>query len=526
MTSAEFFAGIGGFATAFWRADIKTVVQIEYDSDCLELLASKHPGAERISNVLGINQIHRRMRLGLPILNYEKWKRLFELLARSDVFCGGFPCQDLSVAGARAGLAGERSGLWFAFRRIIALFRPAWVVIENVPGMLSSNGGADLGVIFSGLEKLGYRWAYRTLDAQYTGLAQRRERVFIVAHRPHGKRSVGASEVLDEAGILRLVAEVLFEPESLCWDNPPSREAGQKVAAPIAGVSNGGGANGPGRTADDAECLIPETSHAVACMTGGVDREDRHTLIPEPAFVMAHGQVNAEIRRDGSPSLTCNHEAPIIAFGSKDSGHDAQEDLSPTLRSMNFKDSHLNGGGQVAIAFKPSHFTRGKDGAPSEVVPPLSADADKGDQEAVIAFEPRYFTRDNKTGGAPSETVDITNCKKAGDSAPVLAFQTRIARNGRGQPEEIAPALNGANAGATSDMRPCLASAGGVRRLTPVECERLQGFNDDYTADFSDSVRYRMLGNAVAVNVVEWIAHRLARAIQKSKPVDVLPSAG
>lgn len=128
-------------------------------------------------------------------------------------------------------------------------------------------------------------------------------------------------------------------------------------------------------------------------------------------------------------------------------------------------------------AFKPSHFTRGKDGAPSELHPPLSADADKGDQEPVI-------------------------------------FQTRIARNGRGQPDTVCPSLNGTNAGDTSDMRPVVATTMAVRRLTPLECERLMGWEDGWTNGFSDSVRYKMCGNGVVGTCSVWIGKRIVRYLQ------------
>ncbi len=100
-----------------------------------------------------------------------------------------------------------------------------------------------------------------------------------------------------------------------------------------------------------------------------------------------------------------------------------------------------------------------------------------------------------------------------------LAFQTRIARNGRGQPEEVCPTLQGAGAGSTSDMRPCISTGMAVRRLTPRECERLQGFPDDYTAitfrgkPASDGPRYRALGNSMAVPVLRWIGERI-RAVE------------
>lgn len=135
-----------------------------------------------------------------------------------------------------------------------------------------------------------------------------------------------------------------------------------------------------------------------------------------------------------------------------------------------------NGGGKPgrgysAVAFKPSHFTRGKDGAPSEVVPPLSADADKGDQEAVVAFHRNA-------------------------SCSVTAQ------------DDITAALR-SNAEHSNQF---LQSGMQVRRLTPTECERLQSFPDGWTKDFSDSVRYRMLGNAVCVNVAEWIGRRMVKA--------------
>ena len=130
-----------------------------------------------------------------------------------DIVAGGFPCQDLSVAGRRAGLNGERSGLWFEFHRILADVKPRWVVVENVPGLLSSHKGRDFAVILRGLVELGYGVCWRVLDAQYFGLAQRRKRVFIVG-------SLGDYSCL----------QVLFESEGVSGDPPESRKAGTEVA--------------------------------------------------------------------------------------------------------------------------------------------------------------------------------------------------------------------------------------------------------------------------------------------------------
>jgi len=141
-----------------------------------------------------------------------------------------------------------------------------------------------------------------------------------------------------------------------------------------------------------------------------------------------------------------------------------------------------------------------------------SGDDKPGQGYPCVAFQPRYYTRDNKTGGAPNETVDITNAHKAGDSAPVMAFESRFARNDRGAPSDIASPLK-AESGRTGKGDGATMAAGpfGVRRLTPTECERLQGIPDGWTDvnGMSDSARYRMLGNAVARVCAEWLGQRI-----------------
>ena len=143
----------------------------------------------------------------------------------ADLIIAGFPCQDLSVAGDRRGLAGERSGLFWEIIRIARASTPRWVLLENVPGLLSSNGGRDMGAVVGALGQLGYGWAYRVLDAQHFGVPQRRRRVFIVGC----------------LGSARRAGEVLFEPESVRGDSAPSRQARAGSAECLsAGVSVGG----------------------------------------------------------------------------------------------------------------------------------------------------------------------------------------------------------------------------------------------------------------------------------------------
>jgi DNA (cytosine-5)-methyltransferase 1 len=141
---------------------------------------------------------------------FKEWK----LNEPIDLLVGGTPCQAFSVAGLRKGLADPRGNLTLTFLAMVEHFRPKWVVWENVPGVMSDKTGA-FGAFLGGLGELGYGWAYRVLDAQYFGVAQRRRRVFVVGH---------------SGGQWQRAASVLFEPESLRWDTAPSREAGKGVA--------------------------------------------------------------------------------------------------------------------------------------------------------------------------------------------------------------------------------------------------------------------------------------------------------
>jgi DNA (cytosine-5)-methyltransferase 1 len=163
---------------------------------------------------------------GIP--NYGDFTKLIAKdheRAGVDVLVGGTPCQAFSIAGLRAGLADPRGNLALAFVALVDALRPRWVVWENVPGVLSSNGGRDFGSFLGALGELGYGWAYRILDAQHFALAQRRQRVFLVASPGDWTRP----------------AQVLFEPEGVQWDSPPRRQAGAGVAGTV-----GAGATGRG----------------------------------------------------------------------------------------------------------------------------------------------------------------------------------------------------------------------------------------------------------------------------------------
>ena len=177
MKVASFFSGIGGIDLGLEKAGMEVAFQCEILSFGQKVL-KKHwpdvPLAQDITKVVGTD------------------------IPEVDVFAGGFPCQDLSLAnqGKRKGLEGARSGLFYKYAELIEEKRPRWVFIENVPGLLNSAQGGDFNVVLSTLDELGYCVAWRVLDAKFFGTPQRRRRTYIVASRG----TIGAAEVLFERG--------------------------------------------------------------------------------------------------------------------------------------------------------------------------------------------------------------------------------------------------------------------------------------------------------------------------------------
>ena len=290
MTFLSFFTGIGGFDLGFEQSGMECVGQVERDKTCQLVLNAHWPAVPKGNDV-------RTYKHTGPI---------------PDVICGGFPCQDLSVAGKRKGLAGERSGLWFAFRDVIASLKPRWVVIENVPGLLSSNEGRDFAVLLHGLGELGYRFASRVLDSQYDGVAQRRRRVFIVGSLGNGR-----------------CAEVLFEPESLRRHPAPSRKAGEGVAGTL---TKGLGSGGP--KDDDAArgMYVPDTCKTLTAESDASPTGDGRGF-EIVAHKVAHDSV-CHCAKGGDPTTDNYVVAPLTTKSYAD--NDGQEDkliITPSLVS-------------------------------------------------------------------------------------------------------------------------------------------------------------------------------------------------
>ena len=201
LTGVSLFAGVGGFDLAMERNGVEVVANVEIDKQCQKVLAKHFPNAKQFSDITDVK--------GSDLIGAG-----FE--PSRGIITGGFPCQDLSVAGKRAGLVGERSGLFWEIARLIEETKTEWFILENVPGLLTSNKGKDFGVVIGTMADIGYSLAWRVLDAQHFGVPQRRRRVFIVGRRTGD----GLSS-----------AEVLFKSEGLRRNTTQSKPKRQDTTA-------------------------------------------------------------------------------------------------------------------------------------------------------------------------------------------------------------------------------------------------------------------------------------------------------
>ena len=383
-----------------------------------------------------------------------------------DLFCGGTPCQAFSVAGLRQSLDDARGNLSLIFCEIanaidqvrsVQQSDPCIVFWENVPGVLNTKDnafGCFLGALAGEDEALiapGGRWtnagfidgpqravAWRVLDAQYFGVAQRRRRVFVVA---------SARNDFDPAA-------VLFEFDGVRRDTAPSREAGERVAPCVT--------NGPpfSRTGNErVEC--------------------------EAIITMAHGQGGAEIGFNRNPTLTCNHEAPIAAYAIQGSMIGRNDHAGPQGDGINEEVCFTQNTTDRHAVAQPIDFRnlRYHDGDVSGTM----------QSKATGGYSLNYMTGVHSV----AQPIGFTRCDHGGDA---VVDGTPTMRCGSNYSAHLAASM------------PNMA----VRRLTPTECERLQGFPDGYTNikdKCPDGPRYKALGNSWAVPVVRWIGERINRAL-------------
>ena len=309
-----------------------------------------------------------------------------------ELLVGGTPCQSFSVAGLRKGLADPRGNLMLTYLAMADHFKPKWLLWENVPGVLSSNRGADFGALLQGMARLGYGFAYRVLDAQHFGVPQRRRRVFVVGC----------------LGDWRSAAKVLFESESLCGDITPSRCEGQEIANCLTkSPSSHSGFNPASHEGNGVVWPAPVASTLNASFGDKQGLENQHINQGAPLFVQ---------------SVYENH------------GTDSrikEVSVCPTMTSR-----YGTGGNNIPLV------------------------------QAVGVGEKPYTAHCLRSGASRADKHEST---------------TYIVPNMR------------------------------VRRLTPKECERLQGFPDNYTniPNAPDTGRYKALGNSMAVPVMRWIGQRI-----------------
>jgi DNA (cytosine-5)-methyltransferase 1 len=199
LTAVSLFAGVGGFELALGNHGVKVVASVEIDDAARGVLAHKFPDSKLFSDVKEVT--------GDDLIAAG-------FIPERGIITGGFPCQDLSVAGRRAGLDGARSGLYWEIVRLAEETQSKWLVLENVPGLLTSQSGRDMGIVLGTLVDRGYSVSWRVLDAQHFGVPQRRRRVFIVAGRTTDRR----------------VGQILLESEGSGRNNQESHSQGKDFA--------------------------------------------------------------------------------------------------------------------------------------------------------------------------------------------------------------------------------------------------------------------------------------------------------
>jgi len=360
-----------------------------------------------------------------------------------DLLVGGTPCQSFSVAGLRGGLDDDRGNLALEFLRLAQRKRPKWLVWENVPGVLSSNGGRDFGSILGGLVECGYGFAYRVLDAQYFGVAQRRRRVFVVG-------CLG-----DPAS----AAAVLFERHSLQGNSAPSRQKGQRLADTLTVGAN----QCSGFVGDFTEDKLPTAKCLTARGAGGGN------LDPETANF-----------------VSCEVQAATHAFKVR---------------------GGCDGGGKGYLGSDEVAFT-------------ISTHQDQHIFQETKPNEDLICFEANMSMQAPAVGDLHPTITRRTHAAIAFPINTQIGLRGADTSNSKREGLGLGNEGDPSFTLQAahshaVATQSAVRRLTPRECERLQGFPDDYTLTphrkkpIAYGPRYKALGNSMAVPVMHWIGKRI-----------------
>jgi len=387
-----------------------------------------------------------------------------------DLLVGGTPCQSFSVAGLRKGLADPRGNLMLTFLSIADKLRPKWIVWENVPGVLSSNGGKDFGTFLGALGELGYGFAYRVLDAQHFGVAQRRRRVFVVGY----------------LGDWRVAAAVLFERESLQGNTKPSRKKREEVTANAEGSVGEAGQVVIDRAAfNQGENAQYEPRIEIGETMSSLVAKGPHA-VAQP--IPIHDQAT---RFNGKRGNKQDGKGNGLGIGQ-------EYDPSPTLTKG---DRHAVAQ-PIAIDWRTAQVDQG-------ITQTLKTDLAKMSGPCIAVDTYNYTTNDHTTQTIRSQS----------DTEHIGAVLQPIAVDVYNQSIDGQTSATITEAvGGTNTSGPKVMHSMAIRRLTPKECERLQGFPDDWTkipyrnkeADqCPDGPRYKACGNSMAVPVMRWIGERI-----------------
>ena len=473
MRYVSVFSGVEAASLAFGQLGWDPVCFCEVDEFPSAVLRKRFPGVPNLGDITKV-----------------KWRDVEREWGAADLVVGGSPCQSFSIAGNRTGLDGE-SGLMWEYVRCVRELMPRWVLWENVPGALSSSNGEDFGCLLRSLDELGYGLAWRVLDAQFFGVAQRRRRVFLVGC----------------LGDVERACQVLFEPEGLPWDTPSSREKREELAkgagirAKAAGFkfSAGRSAGSIGYGEELSPTLIADYHNPAVLTPWDVQSKRVYAADGVAPTLQSGGGEGANIQPIVFGIAGNIENRKPENGGNGDGWCDPDENGMYTLTAT---DRHA-----VAVDCRNLAISEELSGT-------IQAKPNGG--YSLNYVNPVLMTDTQSGASVSEETCGALTCHSAKD-APVVAFaqntrnEVRL-QNGDGS---IAGALS-ANPG----MKQTTYIADGyvLRRLTPLECERLQGFPDGWTdIDYKgkpapDTKRYKAIGNSMAVPVMKWIGERIDEA--------------
>lgn len=380
-----------------------------------------------------------------------------------DILVGGFPCQAFSVAGKRRGFDDTRGTLFFDIARILESKRPSYFILENVKGLLSHDQGNTIRIIFQALDELGYDLQWQVLNSKDFGVPQNRERIFIVGHL----RGIARPEVFPFTGEVRQASEARKDEQSGAKNYIATRHLGRNgsLVSPIS-----------------ATVQASEVPHVT------------EPLLIDAAYPGREPRIYDEVAPTVVDYGSGGNKMPIVV-----------DSTIGTINRGKFKSTGSHSLALTATYYK-GHDNHGA--RPMVLVPEATkmgyAKATVGD--SINLSQPNSKTRRGRVGKGVANTLD-TGMHQYTPSLPSK------------KPDEVANTVRSGGRGSTTakhawDLVEDVQLR--IHRLTPTECERLQGFPDGWTAEgingsISDTQRYKCLGNAVTVNVVEAIVSRLPR---------------